>query len=383
MLFPINSQTPQCAVFELLNNELLQFLRNSIEARYFSQVLFSTYMHSGTLCASVCWTNAPTRKEFKRLWSSLPNTAVERQRLFDDVRRAQNISAFFQDATMDLPKLEPEALFDAFKELTTHLFVRTKDFAAAKIQSNSSIESHYQAFVNTNEGSHLCFICGTAALSQNRVGLTDDDQWRSDYDHLLCKDKYPLFSVHPGNFLPTCPICNSKAKGARNLLRHVNGDRRAAFYPLLPLRESCCAYASVTVAGRSADDLIEADWARSFETKVSFDSAPADVLAKIGIWNEVYQVPSRVEEKIMSDFCEHVSADLMRPTSFQDFQSQLTRKAAHLPADYRKTEWRFWWHKLYQNLDVQSQDSLRDIWSMIEWKLRYSDESDMEATFGI
>jgi hypothetical protein len=383
MLFPLNIETPQCAVFELLNKELLLFLQRSINATNFSHALFSTYLIEQVSHLSECWINEPTREKFEGLWNVMPNAAIARQQLFDKVNNSQNIGVFFDDLTMVLPELETDALFNAFKALTVHLFTRTKDLAGVKKQSDSSIEKHYQAFVAANGGSHLCFICGTAALSQNRIGLADDDQWRADYDHVLCKDKYPIFSVHPGNFLPTCHFCNSKAKGARNLLKNLDGNRRRAFYPMPPAQESCHRYADVVVTARGINELRNAGWDKPLGVVADFSTAPANLLEKIEVWKKVYQVPSRVEEKIVSDFCEQVASDLISPRDFSDFQCQLARKAAQSPAAIKKTEWCFWWYRLYVYLAAQDQNFLRDIWELIKWKLEHAAEDDMSATFGI
>lgn len=383
MLFPLNIQTPQCAVFDLLNKELLLFLQRSINAVNFSQALFSTYLIEQAPHLSECWINEPTREKFEGLWNVMPNAVIDRQELFDKVNNSQNIGVFFDDLTIVLPELETDALFNAFKALTVHLFTRASELYGVKKQSGSSIKSHYQAFVAANGGSHLCSICGTAALSQNRIGVADDDQWRADYDHVLCKDKYPIFGVHPGNFLPTCHICNSKAKGARNLLRHLNGARRVAFYPLPPLQESCHNYAEVKVAVRNVVELISVGWDKPLDVAVDFSTASPSVLEKIEVWKEVYQVPLRVVERIVSDFCERVASDLINPQDFPDFLNQLNRKVLSEPPDLKKTEWNFWWYKLYVYLAAQSQNNLQDVWVLIEWKRQQANDNDMMVTFGV
>lgn len=382
MLFPLNTQTQQCAVFELLNNELLHFLEASITADIFSQTLFTEFHFENDTLPSVCWGNESTRSKFSTLWEKLPVDAAGRQQLFDDVSSAQDISSYFSDVNKPLPVLSPDGLYTAFKELTTHLFTRTKDLEGAKLQSSSSIEQHYQAHVASNGHSHLCFICGTALLSQNRSDLSDDDQWRSDYDHLLCKDKYPVFSVHPGNFLPTCHICNSKAKGARDLLR-CNGPRRAAFYPLPPYQESCGLYVRVSIDDRNVEELINSGWESPLSVAIDFNTAPDDLLRKISVWSEVYQVPARVEYKISADFYEHVSSDLMGPQNFADFKNQLNRRVSQTPIDIRRTEWRFWWQKVYEFMSNQPDEFLQIIWSLVDWKRQQTNDNDMMATFGV
>ncbi|ATM89608.1 TPA: hypothetical protein QHR59_002944 [Klebsiella aerogenes] len=385
MLFSLNLQTPQCSVFALLNAEFLHFLDSSVNADVFSEALFRTFPEMiedvEVEVPSVCWNNKPTREKFHSLWEALPIAIAERRRLSDQISQAQDIIVFFNNTQTVLPELEPATLFEACKALTTHLFTRTKDLAQAKSQSNNSIEIHYQNFVRGNSNSHLCPICGTALLSQNRESVADEEQWRSDYDHVLCKDKYPIYSVHPGNFIPTCHICNSKAKGAKDVLRDNGGQRRVAFYPLPPSQESCEQFVAASLHLSDRRGLIEKSWETPLDSaSILFPNAPADIVNKIDVWDEVYNVTERVEQHLKANFCERIAADL-RPVSFDDFCEQLQRYSRRIPVDYRKSEWRFWWQKVYEFLSNQNRDYLHDVWILLDWKLRLSNDADMADTF--
>lgn len=385
MLFSLNPQTPQCSVFSLLNAEFLHFLQSSVNADIYSERLFRTFTETSRgrqiTVPSVCWSNKPTREKFYKLWLALPDTIVKRQELSDQIIESQNIQHFFNDTQARLPELVPTSLFEACKSLTTHLFTCTKDLAKAKLQSQSSIENHYQNFARENNHSHLCSICGTALLSQNRVNVVDEKQYRSDYDHVLCKDKYPVYSVHPGNFIPTCHICNSKAKGAKDVLRDNGNQRRIAFYPLPPSQESCEQFAAVSLHLSDRRDLIENNWEAPLDSiSVLFPRAPVDIVSKIEVWKEVYKVTERVEQHLKTHFFERIATDL-RPVSFDDFCGQLDRYSRQMPIDYKKSEWRFWWHKVYEFLSSQNEAYLQDVWVLIDWKLRLSNDADMADTF--
>ncbi|TOO92132.1 hypothetical protein [Vibrio parahaemolyticus] len=383
MLFPLDLNTPQCEVFKVLNNELLYFLEASIQANAFDENLFSQYQHDGQQKRSVCWSNKPTKEKFEALWLVLkPLDQQARRELFELVRDSQDIAAYFDSTAIPLPELD-EALFDAFKSLTSHLFTETKERKSSKEQANSSIQQHFQDFKRANGNSQLCFLCGTSFLSQDRVNLTDDKQWRADYDHVLCKDKYPIYTTHPGNFIPTCHICNSKAKGAKNVLYDARNRRREAFYPLPPSQESCYQYAQVEPKFRGLAELHGGDWQDPIASaSITFPNAPGAISEKIDVWKEVYQVPSRVEEHVITHFCERIASDLM-PQDFNDFSRQLARHAGQQPLDIRKAEWRFWWFCVYEFLVNKDQIYLRDVWSLIEWKQALSSEVDMQAEFGI
>ena len=288
---------------------------------------------------------------------------------------------FFENEFIRLPRILGDVL-EPLKRLTTHLYTSTKDLAGIKTQAKSTIEQHYQQFIAVNR-SELCFLCGTSLLSQNRVGLDDDDQWRSDYDHILCKDKYPAYSVHPGNFIPTCHICNSKAKGKRDLLSRAGYLRRTAFYPLPPLRESCSNNISLSMHVKQLDELIRLSIERPFDgVDIEFVNTTLDLEQKINVWDEVYQVPSRVKAHIGSGFLERILSDL-QPNDFDDFKAQLMRHSIREPLDVKRAEWRFWWFRLYQFLAAQTDEYLADIWAIIQWKLRQSNDQETDEVYEI
>lgn len=384
MLFPLDPNTPQCAVFEVLNNELLHFLHSSIHTRVFDENLFSEYHFDGEEIRSVCWTNEKTREKFQALWDELPAGIGDRQALYDLVLTGQDIAVYFDNLNVQLPVLEDRELFEAFKSLTTYLFTQTMKLSSTRKQSDSSINQHYGAFKQANQNTSLCYICGTELLSQGRIELSADDNWRADYDHILCKDKYPIYSAHPGNFIPTCHTCNSKAKGAKDALNDRRG-RRKAFYPLPPSQESCYLSAIIVPHFLELDDFIGGDWESPLSASpVTFPNASAAITSKINVWKELYEVPQRVEQHIVTNFCERIAGDLnlTDQDDFDDFTRQLNRAVRREPADIKKSEWRFWFYLLYGFLTRQSEDYKRNVWIMLQWKLRLTSENDMAEVFG-
>lgn len=370
MLFPLNSSTPLCKVFEVLNNELLNFFNKSINTRRFSQHLFTSFNDDGNIKKSACWSNKPTRKKFRVVWDVLPNDIASRQAIYDQISNSQDIHNLFYDTSRILPTFNDD-LFDNLKALTTHLYNNTKDLADIKKQANGSIEDHYQTFISLN--SKLCWICGTAALSQNRADIEQEEQWRADYDHILCKDKYPTYTVHPGNFIPTCHICNSKAKGAKNLLMCSQHNRRKAFYPLAPTHDFCFQYVHVSVTSNQ-------NLAKPITSvNLQFLNTDPDIEEKINIWDEVYQISARVKHELNVSFQNKLIATL-RPNNFNDFISQLHRHST-IPLDYNSSEWSFWWFRVYEYLNSQDENFLQQIWAPIEWKVQH--QSDLSKVFNI
>jgi len=374
MLFPLDPNTPKCKIFEKLNAELLFFLQASITRNQFSRQLFSREV------GEKCWENSPTKEKFEAVWDVLPNTQADKQEFFDLVSNSQDVSLLFTDKTAAVPRIQPQSLFNALKDLTTHLFTNTKKLAGIIRLANESIKEHYQEYVRLN--SELCFLCATAALSHNRFNIDDDEQWVSDYDHLLCKDKYPTYSCHPDNFIPTCHICNSKAKGALDVL-HDGAMRRKAFYPLPPLSQSFYQKVRVKpVFAELADFAAGGDSNPLRAAQITYANTTPDEAEMIKAWVDLYQVPKRVSERIVSNFCEVVSKDC-RPLNFQDFCGQLARQAISQPLDMKKSEWSFWWFRLYEWLNAQEDDVKQDAWSLIEWKQQQvNSNQDAEQTFG-
>ncbi|MCL1095915.1 hypothetical protein [Shewanella kaireitica] len=247
--------------------------------------------------------------------------------------------------------------------------------------ATESIEEHYQTYVRSN--SELCFLCGISSLAQNRFNIKDDDQWRADYDHLLCKDKYPAFSCHPDNFIPTCHICNSKAKGAKDILWDDKSGRRKAFFPLPPFQESFYHLVRLVPAFADlADFRANNDISPLKAARLQWPTATPDEREMIKAWIDLYQVPKRVAERITSTFCEYIDADCT-PDNFDDFCDQINRKCRREPADMKVMEWRFWWYRLYQWLNEQSDDIKLEAWELIRWKQQLVNGNHAAQTFGI
>lgn len=205
-------------------------------------------------------------------------------------------------------------------------------------------------------------------MSQNRQGLVDDKQWRSDYDHLLNKADYPLYGIHHKNLMPTCHTCNSKAKGDKELIHDKRGNRRKAFYPFSTPRESCDQFIKLNLV---PDRL--SDFSQPVDIEINYVGTTPDLDAKIGAWDEIFQVPSRVKAELVKEFVERIASDLDTPRDVAELAATLSRKVRAAPLDIKKTEWRFWWHRLYEHLNTRPNND--DIWSMLDYRYRQIDPS--------
>ncbi|WKJ88593.1 hypothetical protein QZJ86_11205 [Methylomonas montana] len=339
-------------------------MRAAVSANDFNRDLFSQSI------GHACWNNIDTKNKFKTLWQQFALLSViERQSVFERINNGQIIQRYFCDSSHPFPDIKPDALNQKLADLTKHLFTRTKDLAEVRDACDGeTIQQHFNNFCEKN--GYLCPVCGTELLAQLRSNTDDEDQWRGPYDHLLSKDKYPTFTIHPDNLIPICHTCNSKAKGAKQLLfKKTHGGverRRSSFYPHT---EHCRDLVRVELNGD----------ALSLQLTVLWDVADLELSEKMTSWTEVYQVKQRVEGT-QADFIVWIASDC-QPESYDDFIQQLRRKA--IPPSYqviRSECFKFWRFKLYHWIAQQSDDFKQQLWAMINQ--RRSDE-DSRLVYGI
>lgn len=362
MLFKLHPDTPVSSVFVGLNNEFLYFLSTSINATEFSRELFTEIL------GAAVWGNEPTRLKFEDLWQVLPVDSNHRTEIYGLLSMAQNLPEYFSDVVKDFPALD-EPIFKAVKSLTKHLFERTKDLAAIRaVCDGESITLHFNTFRRLN--GNLCTVCASEELAQVREGVAEKDQWRSAYDHMLDKAKYPAFGIHPANLVPICDTCNGKAKGSKELLVHatgaVSGTRRLGFYPY----SECCE--------ENMEVSLDVDGDSFLKLKVSWGGATAGEVQKINAWNEVYQIKARVEGELGS-FVTTIANDC-RPIDLDDLKNQMARRAECCPVDKRQMSWLFWKTRLYSWICDQGDELAEQLWDMISAK---TDERAYQDVYGI
>ena len=347
MLFPLEPNTPEFAVFTALNAELLYFLENAIPARRFSRRSLS-----GSQMAQACWDNVPTKKKFQALNTALKkeSEAIRRQ-LFETVRDNQDFAALFPLRRHDLLAFVPGVLMLQLQALCYHLYNGTKDLAGVKAAAGGrGINDHYTDFMAVN--GQVCRACGLEKVAPFRANVPDADQRRADYDHFLCKSKYPIFAVHPKNLFPICRTCNQDAKKTKDMFFcSAAGLQRHSFYPY------------TEGASQLVDLEIELNDTAP-KVRVRLESDDPVLKSKLDTWNDVFEIKNLVEGRYFS-LAHHV-ADRIRPQSLPDLQAQVAR-ALHPPtsASLGRAEGVFWEHKLYVAL---SRIDLDLVWAVVDFQ---------------
>lgn len=279
MLFAISPNLQQSKVFDGLN----RFLRETMLATLEGRQVDETDLPAG-LCAAVAG-NPPTCAAIDALVAKLSALHQrQKQALKDSLVLNIEPCTFLTDRTEPLLPI-PDAIFPALKTLAVHLFQSTAKLKGVEQACGECIDDHYARFRHGNApgNGNVCCVCGTEYLAQVRADEKDNEQWRGPYDHLLAKDLYPLYGVHPENLLPICNTCNSKAKLAKDLVLK-DGARRLSFSPWT----ECALLQEIEVVVDEANVLFP-------RVVVNFRSADPDRQEKLATWDDVYQIKSRVE----------------------------------------------------------------------------------------
>lgn len=209
------------------------------------------------------------------------------QQRFDQER---NIQPLFDDLASDITNLgaEHSDLWSKCKSLSNYLYAGVLRLQCFQNLSQYSLDEHFEDFRNLN--GNICCFCGLEEYAELRelsedLENLDESQWRGDYDHLLCKSKYPFLSVDFENLVPTCRTCNRDAKGAIDILC-LDSDRTVAFHPY---RDEQGANWSLSV---DVEDAFFMEWNVKFSSDNDMQRAKSDT------WLFVYDIRARYQKRI-------------------------------------------------------------------------------------
>ncbi|WP_218208866.1 hypothetical protein [Acinetobacter sp. F9] len=343
MLFKLHPQTPKFRVFELLNDELIYFLEKSINQQRFGRRLFSN-----TSVGKACWDNfkSPagkydlTRDKFEKLFENLKReTESIREQLHRIVLDNQDLSSFFLTPNPALLDFLLRDTFEAFKVLAAHLYGATKDLQPIiDAAGGINIHRHFEAFRTDTLNGNICKACGMEKLAPFRANIGVENQWRADYDHQLCKSKYPLFAVHPDNLIPLCDVCNQDAKKAKDLFVAEDTSLRYSFYPF-----SEEAHSYVLLEIENLRDL-------SPSVKVSWNTSDSILISKLDTWDNIYEIKNRVEGEFRN--LDLIIENEIQPEDYTEFEREVNRKTRAIPDPTLKSKpWAYWYHKFFCELN--------------------------------
>mgnify|MGYP005987332405 CR=1 FL=1 len=371
MLFQITPTTPRFQVFTVLNQELLTFVERSQATGVFRRVLFT----AGDV-GQACWVNSKvnnarakndlTKEKFEKFYIEIQKlSAGRRTRLFECLRDNQNLSAFFTNPQPDLLNGFSTPLKKTFKTLATHLYTSTKDLQPIIDHcGGNNINAHFLTYQRAN--GNVCKACGMYLLSPFRHNVRDEDQWRSDYDHQLCKSKYPLYAVHPDNLIPLCDVCNQDAKKSKNLFKDEEGNSRLSFYPY---EESCKNYVGVKIENLRDPEI---------DVGIEWLSNDVNVIDKLNTWNDVYEIKSLALGKYF-DLTSQI-IDEINPESFEHMKAQIAEKAKQPNRiTYLRKAWAFWQYKFFRKLNGLDNDELEALWGKVEFILDQGEQGGHEV----
>lgn len=346
MLFEISPDTTRSAIFEALNDEVGYFLNASITANRFGNGLFSAKLQVPIK------ENKPTRDKFKKLWGVIKLLSeADRAAITSEFRRGQFIQHYYESKGYLLPTFKTE-VEKALAVLTNHLFSNTSGLVKVESACHETLHHYFDNFRNLNK--NICCFCGSSELAQVRAGLDVNKQWRAANDHLLSKDEFPVFAVHPDNLIPICETCNSKAKLAKNLLikkeKGLPDVRRLSFYPFI---ENCFENVGLKVEQEE----------QRVAPKFTIDTNNAEAEEKLKTWDDVYDIKARVEGKF-TNLAVLIDNDCYA-NDFNDFKQRIKQKAISCKTYYRIESWNFWKYKLYEWLDTNGNGVINDIWNCI------------------
>ena len=334
MLFRLVDGTPCFEVFRLLNLELLHFLEAAVNKDDFDRQLFTAGAIGGA-----CWANENTLNKFQKLFEDLGDADDDtKEQLFLAMQNNQDLEVFFGNPQRGLLDFLNDDCRNSLKDLSSHLYSATKDLVPVVAAAGGiNINSHFSEYRSSAINGNVCKACGMEKLAVIRAGITEQRQWRSDYDHQLCKSKYPIFAVHPNNLIPLCSVCNQNAKRAKDLFNSTDGNTRLAFYPYT---EEARDFVGIEIS-----NLLDPEPAFS----VFWSTEDETVLDKLKTWDEVYEIRNRVEGQLRA--IEDIIVDEINPIDEAHLIRRIQDEARPIVGGtLKRKEWVFWYQKLFAEL---------------------------------
>lgn len=301
--------------------------------------------------------NVPTREKMEALSHSLSNiTHAEKQIVLNFINTPLLIRDLLGNRLTAIPQA-PLSIVKTLKDCVSHLFDGTAKLVAVETACNDRLINffhRYSADYPVGNGI-VCGFCGSAELSQWRQGIPDGEQWRSDFDHFLSESGYPLIALDSDNLIPACHFCNSKAKRNKDVLFDSKGVRRLCFDPWA----ECAAQQLSMSFVKSTQEIVSS-------IEVTFAPNSPDDAERLGTWDDVYQIKSRIAGHFSS--MHIVLQGMLDFESLDEFKGSIAKYAANKEDFWRRRAYNYWYWLLcisLTSLDDQHLNALREVCAQV------------------
>jgi hypothetical protein len=218
----------------------------------------------------------------------------------DEAARHQVRRAFIltnkiqQQVSGEAPRIPLEDLPELIREPTRNLFVHLYEKSLTKTRYKSHWGQFYQQLPIK-----VCPFCGIEILHY-------PDILKQDYDHMLCKRRYPFAAINLINLVPCGRDCNQVFKHEKDLIwNEATGSRRRAFYPFRDHGQAISVHLDGSRLPEADND--PGDWEVGFQPNVE----------EIETWVDVFELRDRYRFEIFSVYYDRWREDFMNWVSPQ------------------------------------------------------------------
>lgn len=148
----------------------------------------------------------------------------KKNEFYELIDLSQNIHLYFEDETISIvSKLQTKNVKNILDGSTSFNDLMDALWNYLKSPNAWEIDKHYEDFYGKLPNSKMCAFCGLNKIS-------DKDLYRSDYDHIAFKAKYPISAINIKNIAPSCSECNSKFKTTKDVFFSFDKNKRNSIY---------------------------------------------------------------------------------------------------------------------------------------------------------
>jgi hypothetical protein len=186
------------------------------------------------------------------------------------------------------PRIPLEDLPEEIKAPARDLFVHLYEKSLTKTRSMAHWEQFYEQLPLK-----VCPFCGVEMLHHPAL-------LKQDYDHVLCKSRYPFAAVNLLNLVPCGRDCNQIFKHDKDMIwNDVLGERRRAFFPFRAHDQTI----RVNLDGSKLPETDDApgDWQIAFEPDTE----------EIHTWVNVFELRDRYRLEVFPDYYDRWRQDFL------------------------------------------------------------------------